>query len=1451
MKTKLIVLSVSLFLLFSHSALATKLVEVKVIDKDYLMVSFKDGDVEFVDDGLGDDAHTNAHQTDNNYTVLYGDALNTSNAAVESNWVLKSSDDPVFGTAGLPAVNSYRKSKINGLAEMDWGAGDWNYEYTKEHHIILELPQSMTSGRTYTLEINSNTNTDSTSETFTYDIFNNRSEAIHINLVGFYADSSIKAADLYMWMGDGGARDYTTFEGNTVYIYNVSTQQSIPVSTVTFGQNKATETDGRYMIQSDVWHADFTDFFAPGTYRIAIEGVGCSEDFEISDDIFFEPFRVSTLGFFYMRIGQDNLDMTPVPRRPLYIPGVSPSSTKVIVTDMSPYHPDWSSHSGDNWDSPSFFSNYIKDGSPENPNAYGGHSDALDWDRHLGHVSIIYDMLLPYILTDGALSSDDLGIAESGNSIPDLLDEARNEVDFWLRLRYQGGYSHGLTNPSNNTLYQADNTPMAAWANAANAAMLADAFRIAGMGALMNQYRDAAIEAYDYASALPDQMLDTEHGAGTTTFRGRDLKMMAAAYLYNVTGNTIYEDVINAESLVTGPTSRFLSSSSYNQLYANAAYIKTNRTVNYPTLRNNMISAAVYQAKQREANYSTTRPSRRSIDNTTGWFHTEQHVQRTILAHAVATDPEDISFFKDALILEADWSLGRNSANVIQMTTATTALSSKKSVLQAYTSGWDDGSPGVHPGHTPYMNLQNWSSGMAMGMPTWLTSKGYPAISQWPHSEAYYDVRYIYAHSEFTPQQTMRGKQALYGYLSGIGEPPGPPVAVTGVSLSPESLTVHGSESLQLTAIVEPSDATNKIVLWESDNESVASVNASGQVTGVAVGSAVITATTLDGGFSDTSSVSVTNVDVIGVTVTPSSIKITEGNNATATARVLPATALNKSVSWSSDNTSVATVNENGLISALAAGSATITATTEQGGFTDSTQVTVEELPDELVIYRNALASGWYDGSWGSTINLAGTSPVRDGSNIVNVSSVNAWGGFQPILSSGSIETSGYTGLGFWIHGGSGSDKTIRVYFQLGTEAVGESKLLTVPAGTWTEYFISFDEFENPPNVSTLTFQNFSFDQIDGFSLDEIRLISADLVPVTGVSVSPDSGTIDGDTIQLVAEVLPSDATNKKVNWSSSDETIASVGSNGFVLGHSVGNVTITATTEDGSFTDSASIDVVSPTQGRVMKVMPLGDSITEGYNYGGAYRLYLWQNLEAEGLECGVDLVGSLDHHSAEGLDDPDHEGHSGWTTGQILANIDAYMAAATPDIVMMHLGTNDIAQDVVDDAPANLRALIDAITFALPADGKLYVAKIIPMGGVGNSSSIAYNDIIETAVLEKQAEGLSVYLVDAYSIWINDYYYKNESGNIADWTHPGPNGYSALGDFWFDVIKDDIQLPCGGITIDPGDINGDGSVDLADAIRALKVINNSPTTSYKAADVNGDNKIGLEEVLFILQAQ
>ncbi len=510
-------------MIISTDAFATKLVWMKAIDKDYLQFYFKDGDVCFVDDGLGSSAFTGDHQTANNYAVSYDSALNLTNAVATANWVIKSTDDANYGTTGLNPTNCYRKAKMNGMAEMDWNSttNDWTYIYTMEQTIYIKAPVSLTQGKTYTIEINSNTNSDTLSKTLTFDIFNSPSEAIHLNMVGYINDASIKPVDLYLWMGDGGARDYSSFVGKKVYIYNVNTSASQQVATVSFWKNQGQDVYWVDLTASNVWKADFTGFNTPGTYRIAIEGVGCSENFEIKKYAYFEPFRLSTLGYFYMRVGEDsNYTGMPVPRRPLYIPGVSPANTKVYITTVQPWASGWSSIPDDKWDNPSSWDAY-KTGA-QNNNAYGGHSDATDWDRNQGHVISIYDMLLPYILTDGRLNDDNLKIAESGNGIPDILDEARNEVDFWLNLRDGAGYSYGLTNPtSGNALYQAGTTAISAWASAANASMLAYCFMLAGINDLRDTYTNAAVTAYNYANGLADPQLNTSQGLGDYTVRGQ------------------------------------------------------------------------------------------------------------------------------------------------------------------------------------------------------------------------------------------------------------------------------------------------------------------------------------------------------------------------------------------------------------------------------------------------------------------------------------------------------------------------------------------------------------------------------------------------------------------------------------------------------------------------------------------------------------------------------------------------------------------------------------------------------------------------------------------------------------------------------------------------------------------------------------------------------------------
>ena len=171
-------------------------------------------------------------------------------------------------------------------------------------------------------------------------------------------------------------------------------------------------------------------------------------------------------------------------------------------------------------------------------------------------------------------------------------------------------------------------------------------------------------------------------------------------------------------------------------------------------------------------------------------------------------------------------------------------------------------------------------------------------------------------------------------------------VPVTGVSLNTSTLNLIEGGTDTLTATVEPNNATNRNVTWSSDNPSVATVN-NGVVSAVSEGTATITVTAQgDSTKSASCTVTVTAaaVPVTGVTLSQTQASLYSNrtpNTLTLTATVAPDNATNQAVTWTSSDSAVATVDQNGVVTAVAPGTAVITATTADGGKTASCTVTV------------------------------------------------------------------------------------------------------------------------------------------------------------------------------------------------------------------------------------------------------------------------------------------------------------------------------------------------------------------------------------------------------------------------------------------------------------------------------------------------------------------------------
>jgi len=158
-------------------------------------------------------------------------------------------------------------------------------------------------------------------------------------------------------------------------------------------------------------------------------------------------------------------------------------------------------------------------------------------------------------------------------------------------------------------------------------------------------------------------------------------------------------------------------------------------------------------------------------------------------------------------------------------------------------------------------------------------------------------------------------------------------ILVTAIAI-PATATIPtiGATTI-LSAIVAPGDATIKTLAWSSSNTAVATVSANGVVTAVSNGKATITATSTDGSNkSDNCIVTVTAKILVTSVTLPATDTLTKiGETTTLTAIITPANATSQALTWSSSNPAIATVSDKGLVTAVSNGTATITATTQDG----------------------------------------------------------------------------------------------------------------------------------------------------------------------------------------------------------------------------------------------------------------------------------------------------------------------------------------------------------------------------------------------------------------------------------------------------------------------------------------------------------------------------------------
>jgi lysophospholipase L1-like esterase len=200
---------------------------------------------------------------------------------------------------------------------------------------------------------------------------------------------------------------------------------------------------------------------------------------------------------------------------------------------------------------------------------------------------------------------------------------------------------------------------------------------------------------------------------------------------------------------------------------------------------------------------------------------------------------------------------------------------------------------------------------------------------------------------------------------------------------------------------------------------------------------------------------------------------------------------------------------------------------------------------------------------------------------------------------------------------------------------------------------------------------------------------------------------------------------------------------------------------------------------GSAVRIMPLGDSITEAFAPHDSYRYWLWNALKSDGYK--VDFVGSM-HGVFDGAPrdtnfDQDHEGHVGWTADQILSHLPAWARTYKPDVVLLHLGTNDMMlHQSVTGTLDELTQVVATLRKANPRVAVLF-SKLIPnaenQGGIDK-----VNARIPRLVKSLSTKASPVYLVDQTANF-------NRVSDEYDGIHPNESGEQKIATQFFNVLK------------------------------------------------------------------
>ncbi|MBL7041273.1 MAG: glycoside hydrolase family 9 protein [Pirellulaceae bacterium] len=701
--------------------------------------------------------------------ICLGTPLTTFAVQEPRAYRIQSSDDPAYAQPRQPTV-VHVKSKPTGQA---------NGQMAIRYQVYLTIPSPLQEHAKYTIQM-IGVNTRQPKVAYTHDPRHVRSEAIHVTQIGYRPSDPFKRAYLSLWMGTGGAVAYETetFEmldadsGQSVYAGKVSGE--FPAERIESIRGNKNHT------QTNVYYLDFHDFSKPGEYVVYVPGIGVSYPFRIAESVWQNAFTTSMHGFLSHRSGIElGSPFTKYVRpRPMH----PDDGAKVFQLDVTFWNGEADSvHRclrrllGPELDATKL---QTKD------NAWGGYMDAGDWDRRSQHLTATWSHLELLDLFPDFFEKLQLDLppSEADDKLPDVLNEALWNLDFYRRLQGpDGGVSGGVESTSHPRPGEASwqeslllgvfapdpETSLRYAACAARAARLLDKYA----PVRSEKYAASARRAWTWAEANDEAVIaresrdrDSRSGKDPEELRAavRNMRALAAVALYRLTKDADYHG-----AFAQATDLRREGGDPGRQFESVFAYANLPDTLADATLKAEAIAWFEQAARDSIAfaqgnPFSVTcRVPMLPVIGYVGYYTVPETAIGAILPRAHYLTGKD-QYLRGALAA-AHFSAGANPMNMtftigvghdyprqpLHVDSQHAGIAPPKGIT---VYGMSD--PAVQSGAVDWAHIWYLGKSMIPGSRTWPTSEAYADLGNWP------------AMTEYTVHQTFGPTSFYWGYLA-------------------------------------------------------------------------------------------------------------------------------------------------------------------------------------------------------------------------------------------------------------------------------------------------------------------------------------------------------------------------------------------------------------------------------------------------------------------------------------------------------------------------------------------------------------------------------------------------------------------------------------------------------------------------------------------------------------